>query len=28
LLLRLLVLLGLAWDVQLPKRRVSPRAQG
>jgi stearoyl-CoA desaturase (delta-9 desaturase) len=28
LLLRLLVLLGLAWDVQLPKRGVSPRAQG
>ena len=28
LLLRLLVLLGLAWDVQLPKRRVSPRARG
>jgi fatty-acid desaturase len=28
LLLRLLVLLGLAWDVQLPKRRVSLRPQG
>jgi len=26
LLLRLLVLLGLAWDVQLPKRRISPGA--
>ena len=25
LLLRLLVLLGLAWDVQLPKRAISPR---
>ncbi len=26
LLLRLLVLVGLAWDVQLPKRRISPGA--
>jgi fatty-acid desaturase len=28
LLLRLLVLLGLAWDVQLPKRVISPREPG
>jgi len=28
LLLRLLVLLGLAWDVQLPKRIISPREPG
>jgi fatty-acid desaturase len=28
LLLRVLVLLGLAWDVQLPQRVISPREQG